>query len=206
MLPYTRMSLKRKNCRGFSFFLHIYLSIPSPTNTRSEMASGWKIYTNIEALSGRIERTEKSYISQNLRTECVCSSQETCPLPSFGSIHYPFLASKSNLPTHKPDLFNVRLCVSHVYLFCLMIIIFWSHLFSKQAHKVHIHTSNTHDCSLWGFFPVQSVNASLSDVYAVQRMKDAVFLYLTHITMTHFSETFLFFQSENDVRLLLSMY
>lgn len=39
MLPYTRMSLKRKNCRGFGRLRHIFVRTPSPTSTRPGMSN-----------------------------------------------------------------------------------------------------------------------------------------------------------------------
>ncbi|TNN36966.1 hypothetical protein EYF80_052870 [Liparis tanakae] len=41
MLPYTRMSLKRKNCRALGFLRHSLVSTPSPISTRPGMTSGW---------------------------------------------------------------------------------------------------------------------------------------------------------------------
>lgn len=40
IFPYTRMSLKRKNCRAFGFFRHILVRTPSPTSTRPGTPSG----------------------------------------------------------------------------------------------------------------------------------------------------------------------
>lgn len=39
MLPYTRMSLKRKNCLGFGRLRHIFVRTPSPTRTRPGMSN-----------------------------------------------------------------------------------------------------------------------------------------------------------------------
>ncbi|KAG7272006.1 LOW QUALITY PROTEIN: hypothetical protein CRUP_012026 [Coryphaenoides rupestris] len=41
MLPYTRMSLNRKNCRALGFLRHSLVRTPSPISTRPGMASGW---------------------------------------------------------------------------------------------------------------------------------------------------------------------
>lgn len=40
IFPYTRMSLNKKNCLGFGFFRQIFVSTPSPTNTRPGTAKG----------------------------------------------------------------------------------------------------------------------------------------------------------------------
>lgn len=50
MLPYTRMSLNRKNWRALGFLRHIFVRTPSPTRTRPCSAKGWnesknEIYT-----------------------------------------------------------------------------------------------------------------------------------------------------------------
>lgn len=45
MLPYTRMSLKRKNWRAFDRLRHILVSTPSPTSTRPGTVSCWKTQT-----------------------------------------------------------------------------------------------------------------------------------------------------------------
>lgn len=42
ILPYTKISLKRKNWRAFGFFLHIFVSTPSPTRTRPGTCKGYK--------------------------------------------------------------------------------------------------------------------------------------------------------------------
>ena len=39
------MSLNRKNCRGFGFFLHIFVRTPSPTSTLPDTARGYKHIT-----------------------------------------------------------------------------------------------------------------------------------------------------------------
>lgn len=39
MFPYTRISLKRKNCRGFGLLRHIFVRTPSPTSTRPGIRS-----------------------------------------------------------------------------------------------------------------------------------------------------------------------
>lgn len=36
IFPYTRMSLKRKNCRGFARLRHIFVNTPSPTYKKKE--------------------------------------------------------------------------------------------------------------------------------------------------------------------------
>ncbi len=41
MLPYTRMSLKRKNCRALGLLRHSFVRTPSPISTRPGMTSGW---------------------------------------------------------------------------------------------------------------------------------------------------------------------
>jgi hypothetical protein len=43
IFPYTRMSLKRKNCRAFGFFRHILVRTPSPTSTRPGTPSGYEL-------------------------------------------------------------------------------------------------------------------------------------------------------------------
>jgi len=43
IFPYTRMSLKRKNCLAFGFFRHILVRTPSPTSTRPGTPSGYKL-------------------------------------------------------------------------------------------------------------------------------------------------------------------
>jgi hypothetical protein len=43
IFPYTRMSLKRKNCRALGFFLHILVRTPSPTSTRPGTPRGYEL-------------------------------------------------------------------------------------------------------------------------------------------------------------------
>ncbi len=41
MLPYTSMSLKRKNCRALGLLRHSFVRTPSPISTRPGMTNGW---------------------------------------------------------------------------------------------------------------------------------------------------------------------
>lgn len=42
MLPYTRISLNKKNCRAFARLRHIFVRTPSPTKTRPTTFNGCK--------------------------------------------------------------------------------------------------------------------------------------------------------------------
>lgn len=43
ILPYTRISLNKKNCLAFGRLRHIFVRTPSPTRTRPGIANGWLI-------------------------------------------------------------------------------------------------------------------------------------------------------------------
>lgn len=69
ILPYTRMSLNRKNCLAFGRLRHIFVKTPSPTSTRPCIFSGCraegKRQTTIKSNEMRANvRTRSTYFSR----------------------------------------------------------------------------------------------------------------------------------------------
>lgn len=61
MLPYTRMSLNRKNCLAFGRLRHIFVSTPSPTKTRPTTFNGCKY-----SKSNQIKNSNRHILNFNI--------------------------------------------------------------------------------------------------------------------------------------------
>ena len=86
IFPYTRMSLKRKNCRAFGFFRHILVRTPSPTSTRPGTPSGYKCKKKGNHKSLPISyrlllkclRTTQTYIKFSYFQDCFNRYEDSC--------------------------------------------------------------------------------------------------------------------------------